>query len=204
MCLWTFNHYPYEYRVQHQQALAKVWPVHSHLSPSPPGTWSSPGRRGSRTCWRSSTASTSTSGHAGTSGLGSGFGSGTARTIWSAYTACPRKPSTEIWPEVSECPHSRWGPHQPLLSPKGGQECNGETQRDSGEQMVQVWAAALGRALATTACSAPWETGSETLLQIFQSITGRQVTKAKYISLIKIDSIFPLQLMERCYKLPLQ
>lgn len=44
------------------------------------GTWSFPGRRGSRTSWPSSTASASTSGHAETSGQENGCGSGTART----------------------------------------------------------------------------------------------------------------------------
>lgn len=71
---------PHGHRAWHWQALTLEWSMHSHLSPSSPGTWSSPGRRGSRTCWHSSTASVSTSGPAGTSGPGSGCGSGTART----------------------------------------------------------------------------------------------------------------------------
>ena len=121
-------------RAWYQQALTEEWPAPSHLSPSPPGTWSSPGRRGNRTCWPSSTASASTSGPAGTSGRASACGSGTVRTTWSACTACPRRPSPAAWPEVSVRP--RACPRAPSPS-EAGDASAGAFRRSDGTYCAQ-------------------------------------------------------------------
>lgn len=82
-------------------AVGEKFVLHACLVTLPSGTWSYPGRRGSRTWWPSSTVKGFTSVPVVTSGLGRSCGSGTVRITWSGCIACPRRPSTEISQQVS-------------------------------------------------------------------------------------------------------